>query len=110
MPPHDYDIIIVGTGPAGLGAAFHITEHAPSRSILMIDRDKVCSGGLLNDCKQNYTFPIGFSADTWIKTEAERLLPQVEQILQPDFKENRNLDVYRRRAERLRRLQHLVCL
>ena len=57
MTTPDFDIIIVGTGPAGLGAAFHLTEHAPSRSILMVDREKICSGDLLNDCKQNYTYP-----------------------------------------------------
>src|SRR5450631_1338774 len=97
----DYDIIIVGTGPAGLGAAFHLTENSPSLSILMIDRERVCSGGLLNDCKQNYTYPIGFAADNWTRAEAERLLPQVEKWLQPVIKEKQNLEIYRRRSERL---------
>src|SRR5450631_57197 len=97
----DYDIIIVGTGPAGLGAAFHLTEHSPSLSILMIDREKICSGGLLNDCKQNYTYPIGFATENWTKDEAERLLPQVEKHLKPAIKEKQNLELYQRRAERL---------
>jgi hypothetical protein len=101
MTSPDYDIIIVGTGPAGLGAAFHLTELAPSRSILMVDREKICSGGLLNDCKQNYTYPIGFSDDNWTREEAERLLSQVEKCLQPAIKEKHNLEVYQRRAERL---------
>ena len=96
-----YDIIIVGTGPAGLGAAFHLAELSPSLSILMVDREKICSGGLLNDCKQNYTYPIGFAAENWTREEAERLLPQVEKWLQPAIKEKQNLEVYRRRAERL---------
>ena len=96
-----YDIIIIGTGPAGLGAAFHLAEHAPSLSILMVDREKICSGGLLNDCKQNYTYPIGFAAENWTREEAERLLPKVEKWLQPSIKEKQNLEVYRRRAERL---------
>jgi uncharacterized FAD-dependent dehydrogenase len=97
----DYDIIIVGTGPAGLGAAFHLAELAPSLSILMIDREKICSGGLLNDCKQNYTYPIGFSVDNWTPAEAGRLLPLVERQLQPVIKEKQNLAVYQHRAERL---------
>jgi len=101
MPSPNYDIIIVGTGPAGLGAAFHLTEAAPSLSILMVDREKICSGGLLNDCKQNYTYPIGFVTENWIREEAERLLPQVEKCFQPVIKEKKNLDVYRRRAERI---------
>jgi hypothetical protein len=101
MPSLDFDIIIVGTGPAGLGAAFHLTEHAPAISILMVDREKICSGGLLNDCKQNYTYPIGFAVDTWTREEAERLLPLVENCLHPAIKEKQNLAIYQRRAERI---------
>ncbi|MDA8429525.1 MAG: FAD-dependent oxidoreductase [Geobacteraceae bacterium] len=96
-----YDVIIIGSGPAGLGAAFQLSEHSPALSILMIDRERICSGGLLNDCKQNYTYPIGFAADNWTRAEAERLLPLVERQLQPIIKDKHNLEVYRRRAERL---------
>jgi uncharacterized FAD-dependent dehydrogenase len=67
----------------------------------MVDREKICSGGLLNDCKQNYTFPIGFAVENWSREEAERLLPHVEKWLKPVIKEKQNIDVYRRRAERL---------
>jgi len=101
MSSPDYDIIIVGTGPAGLGAAFHLSEAVPSLSILMFDREKICSGGLLNDCKQNYTYPIGFVIENWTRAEAERLLPKVEKHFQPVIKEKKNLDIYRRRAERI---------
>jgi len=96
-----FDIIIVGTGPAGLGAAFHLSEQSPALSILMVDREKICSGGLLNDCKQNYTYPIGFAGDNWTREEAERLLPLVEVCLQPIIKEKQNLSLYQRRAERI---------
>lgn len=96
-----YDVIIIGSGPAGLGAAFHLTGHSPARSILIVDRERICSGGLLNDCKQNYTYPIGFAEDCWTGAEAGRLLPLVEKELQPVIKEKQNLEVYRRRAERL---------
>jgi uncharacterized FAD-dependent dehydrogenase len=101
MRAFDYDIIIVGTGPGGLGAAYHLTDCSAARSILMIDRERICSGGLLNDCKQNYTYPIGFAVESWPREEAERLLPVVERHLRPVIKEKQNLEVYRQRAERL---------
>ena len=101
MRAFDYDIIIVGTGPGGLGAAYHLTDSSAARSILMIDRERICSGGLLNDCKQNYTYPIGFAVESWTRDEAERLLPVVERHLRPVIKEKQNLEVYRQRAERL---------
>lgn len=101
MTSGHYDVIIIGTGPAGLGAAFHLTDIDPALSILMVDREKICSGGLLNDCKQNYTYPIGFAEENWTREEAERLLPLVEEKLRPTFKEKQNLEVYQKRAERI---------
>ncbi len=98
---YDYDLIIVGTGPAGLGAAFHLSASLPSLSILMIDRERYCSGGLLNDCKQNYTYPIGFNDGIWTREEAERLLQIVEQHLQPVIKPKQNISIYQNRARRL---------
>lgn len=101
MASDHYDVILIGTGPAALGAAFHLSDHLPALSILMIDRERICSGGLLNDCKQNYSYPIGFAEEYWTREEAERLLPLVEEKLQPAFKSQHNIDVYRRRAERI---------
>lgn len=101
MRAADYDVIIIGTGPGGLGAAYHLTDCSSALSILMIDQERICSGGLLNDCKQNYTYPIGFAVENWTREEAERLLPVVEKHLQPVIKERQNLEVYRQRAERL---------
>jgi len=101
MRAADYDVIIIGTGPGGLGAAYHLTDGSSALSILMIDQERICSGGLLNDCKQNYTYPIGFAVENWTREEAERLLPLVEKHLQPVIKERQNLEVYRQRAERL---------
>lgn len=101
MRAADYDVIIIGTGPGGLGAAYYLTDCSSALTILMIDQEKICSGGLLNDCKQNYTYPIGFAVENWTREEAERLLPLVEKHLQPVIKERQNLEVYRQRAERL---------
>ncbi len=96
-----FDCVIVGTGPAGLGAAFQLTDQKPDMKILMIDKAKVSTGGLRNDCKMNFTFPVGFPADSWNQEDAERLLPTVEHYLSPDIMERHKLQVYKRRAERL---------
>ncbi|HPX60956.1 MAG TPA: FAD-dependent oxidoreductase [Deltaproteobacteria bacterium] len=101
MASEHFDVIIIGTGPAALGVAFRLTEKQPHLSILMIDKETICSGGLLNDCKQNYSYPIGFAEEYWSREEAERLLPLVEERLQPVFMERSNLATYRRRAERI---------
>jgi len=101
MVAESVDVIIIGTGPAGLGAAFHLVENDPALKIVMVDSEKICSGGLLNDCKQNYTFPIGFAEEYWTKESAEALLPLVEQHLRPSILEKHNLERYRLRAEKL---------
>ena len=95
-----YDVIIVGSGPAGLGAAFYLAEHS-DKSILLIEKSKISSGGLRNDCKQNYTFPVGFTAELWDEKEADILLQEVAAHLKPDYVQQRNLDVYANRAEKL---------
>ena len=35
-----YDCIIVGSGPAGLGAAFRLTDEIPELHVLVIDKEK----------------------------------------------------------------------
>jgi len=96
-----YDVIIVGTGPAGLGAAFQLIENKPQLKILILDKEKICSGGLLNDCKQNYTYPIGFPEAYWTKEEADNLLPLVRKHLNPKILPKANLEVYQKRAEKV---------
>ena len=57
-----YDVAIIGTGPAGLGAAFALLESRPHTTIALIDRNEFSSGGLRNDCKMNFSWPVGFPA------------------------------------------------
>ena len=134
----EFDVVIIGTGPAGLGAAFELLEHFPgdrySRSnanntnydcteegrseaetshngkrgtgnkgitLLLLDRQNYCSGGLRNDCKMNFTYPIGFPVDNWDQPAAERCLKKVKKILKPDIMRKENLSTYTKRAERL---------
>ncbi len=96
-----YDVIIVGSGPAGLGAAFHLCEKSDGRSILLIDKAKVSSGGLRNDCKQNYTYPVGFPRDLWSREEATVYLERVATHLNPVYQTPGNIQPYVKRAEKL---------
>ncbi|MEI6877254.1 MAG: pyridine nucleotide-disulfide oxidoreductase, partial [Spirochaetota bacterium] len=96
-----FDVIIVGTGPAGLGAAFGLLDSGRHRSILLIDKHSYSSGGLRNDCKMNFSWPIGFPGGNWTEAAALPYLERVEAFLQPEILEKRNVSVYAKRAERL---------
>ena len=80
-----YDVIIVGTGPAGMGAAFSLLEMKKDISILMIDKAPVSTGGMRNDCKMNFTYPIGFPFEYWDEATADRYLEKVKAFLKPDI-------------------------
>ncbi len=95
-----YDVIIIGSGPAGLGAAYHLASQQ-GHKILLIEKSKISSGGLRNDCKQNYTFPVGFTQGLWEEHEAERLLDEVALHLNPEYIQQRNIETYIKRAENL---------
>jgi len=96
-----YDVAIVGSGPAGLGAAFGLLERKPGLAILILEKNEVSSGGLRNDCKMNFTWPIGFPETCWSKDQAEHYLGRVEAFLAPAIMDKRNVGVYRHRAEKL---------
>ncbi len=95
-----YDVVIVGTGPAGMGAAFSLLEKKDI-SILMIDKAPVSTGGMRNDCKMNFTFPIGFPFEYWTKESADRYLEEVKAFLKPDILPKSNISTYQTRAEKL---------
>jgi len=44
-----YDVVIIGSGPAGLFAGFALAKS--DLSVAIIDKDPYSSGGLVNDCK-----------------------------------------------------------
>ena len=96
-----YDVVIIGTGPAGLGAAFHLIENNKSLKILIVDKENICSGGLANDVKMNFTFPIGFPEEYWTKEEVDKLFPIIEKHLQPVFLNKTNIEIYQERARKV---------
>lgn len=96
-----YDVVIVGSGPAGMGAAFTIAAKRPGARILILDREKFSTGGMRNDCKMNFTFPIGFPVEYWEEEDANRYLEQVVEFLNPSFLDQTNIETYQKRAKRL---------
>jgi hypothetical protein len=96
-----FDVIIVGTGPAGLGVAFELLKVKPSLRIVLLDKGQVSSGGLRNDCKMNFTWPIGFPLECWDEARGNFYLKRVEDFLQPTIMKKQNIDVYARRAEKI---------
>jgi hypothetical protein len=95
-----YDVVIVGGGPGGMGAAFYIKEHS-DLSVLIIDKSNLELSGLRNDCKQNYTFPIGFTEDLWDEEKANILIKEVKKHLKPIYCKKNNIEKYKNRAKSL---------
>ena len=96
-----FDCIIVGTGPAGMGAAFSLIERHPESRILMLDKAPYSTGGMRNDCKMNFTFPIGFPLEYWDEDVADAYLDEVMKFLRPDILPKSNIETYQARATRL---------
>jgi uncharacterized FAD-dependent dehydrogenase len=97
----EFDYIIIGTGPAGLGAAFELKSLRPKSKILMLDREKFSTGGLRNDCKMNFTFPVGFPLEFWSEEQATHYLDRVQSKINPPIKDQHNLDIYQKRSRPL---------
>ena len=96
-----YDVVIIGSGPAGMGAAFEIAQNRKDISILMIDKEPFSTGGMRNDCKMNFTYPIGFPQEYWDEQVSNEYLEMVIQFLAPSILSKSNVEVYKNRARRL---------
>jgi uncharacterized protein len=95
------DVLVVGTGPAGLGAVFSLLAARPDLSVAAIDSAGISTGGLCNDCKMNFTFPVGFPEEYWTEALAAPLLGETASHLVPRILPTRDVQIYARRAERL---------
>ncbi len=69
---------------------------------MLLEKKKISSGGLRNDCKQNYTYPVGFPLEHWEKEEADVLLKEVAKHLNPKMETRLNIDKYIKRAKKLK--------
>jgi uncharacterized protein len=97
----NFDVVIIGSGPAGLGAAFELLARRPDLTLLVLDKNEYSSGGLRNDCKMNFSWPIGFPDCCWNKKRAEEYLARVEAFLEPVIMEKSNVSTYAKRAEKI---------
>jgi uncharacterized FAD-dependent dehydrogenase len=97
----NFDIVIIGSGPAGLGAAFELLARRPDLTLLVLDKNEYSSGGLRNDCKMNFSWPIGFPDCCWTKKRAEEYLARVEAFLEPHIMEKQNFSTYAKRADKI---------
>src|SRR5436190_10642068 len=69
----EFDVVIVGAGPAGLAAAIRIKQIAPDRSVIVVEKGSevgahILSGAVIDPIGIDRLFPGWRSEDTPIKT------------------------------------------
>lgn len=76
-----YDVVIIGSGPAGLFAAMELERSGMNR-LAIIDRHPYPAGGLLNDGKLNFDYRIGIDLDELQidRNTAQRLMEEIRQV------------------------------
>lgn len=82
MAQRNYNVLIIGSGPAGLFAAIWL-EKLGMDKIAIIDRNSYPAGGLLNDGKLNFDYRVGLDInELQIDREtAEKIMREIKEIL-----------------------------
>ena len=68
---------------------------------LSIHRDRKSLDRECETIADELHLPIGFPEEYWTRSQAEHYLDEVIEFLKPDFLEKRNINVYKKRAQRL---------
>lgn len=96
-----YDVIIVGSGPAGIGTCFKLINSNKKMSVLMIDKNRYSVGGLKNDGKLNFgNWKIGFTKEHWNESLANMYMEESEKYLKPNYLPIGELSQYIERANK----------
>jgi menaquinone-9 beta-reductase len=78
MAEQDADVIVVGAGPGGSAAAFHLAQHG--KRVLLLEkaefpREKVCGDGLTpRGVKQLIAMGIDTGGESWLRNKGLRIL------------------------------------
>ncbi len=75
----DWDLVVIGAGPAGLSAAFAAKQEAADAKILILERDTV-PGGILNQCIHSGFGLHYFNAELTGPEYAERCVKRLEEL------------------------------
>jgi uncharacterized FAD-dependent dehydrogenase len=71
MNDTDFDVAIIGSGPAGLWAADELITHEPNLKVAIFEKNPFSSGGMINDCKLILTPHIGMDLQELSMSEDE---------------------------------------
>ncbi len=86
MPTEHHDVIIVGAGISGIGAACHLSEHAPQKEYTVLEAREDLGGtwdlfrypGIRSDSDMH---TLGYSFEPWTETESLADGPAIKQYL-----------------------------